>query len=106
MAERFEVWLVALEPTQGAEIGKTRPAVVISPDDANKHLRTVIVSPLTSRRRNWPTRVPVVFARTRGDVALDQMRAVDKGRLMKRLGALKPAEREGVLDVLAQIFAP
>jgi len=106
MAERFEVWLVALEPTQGAEIGKTRPAVVVSPDDANQHLRTVIVSPLTSRRRAWPTRIPVVFARTRGDVALDRMRAVDKRRLVKRLGALKPAEREAVLDALARMFAP
>ena len=105
MAARFEIWLVALDPTQGAEIDKTRPAAVISPDDANLHLRTVIVAPLTSRRRAWPTRVPVVLARTRGDVALDQMRAVDRARLVRKVGTLKAEEQNGVLDALARMFA-
>lgn len=102
--KRFEVWLVRLDPVLGAEIGKTRPGVVISPDEANAALRTVIVAPLTSIRRAWPTRVPVKVARVAGDVALDQMRAVDKGRLAKRVGALSAAEVGAVLGRLGEMF--
>lgn len=102
---RFEVWVVRLDPILGAEIGKTRPGVIISPDEANHALRTVIVAPLTSVRRTWPTRVPVRVARIAGDVALDQMRAVDKQRLGKRVGALSPTEAGSVLERLAEMFA-
>lgn len=103
---RFEVWIVRFEPVLGAEIGKTRPAVVISPDDANHSLKTVIVAALTSVRRKWPTRVPVRVNKITGDVALDQMRAVDKRRLAKRMGALSAAETEALLQRLSEMFAP
>ncbi len=102
--KRFEVWLVRLDPVPGAEIGKTRPGVIISPDEANDALRTVIVAPLTSVRRAWPTRVPVKVARVAGDAALDQMRAVGKARLAKRVGALSAAEAGAVLGRLGAMF--
>jgi mRNA interferase MazF len=104
MAKRFEVYLVRLDPVLGAEIGKTRPGVIISPDEANDALRTVIVAPLTSVRRAWPTRVPGKVGRVAGDVALDQMRAVHKKRLAKRVGALSAAEAEAVLGRLGEMF--
>ena len=103
---RFEVWVVEFEPVIGAEIGKTRPAVIISPDDANHALKTVIVAALTSVRRKWPTRVPVKIGKVSGDIALDQMRAVDKQRLAKRIGALSPTETAALLERLAQMFGP
>jgi mRNA interferase MazF len=102
--KRFEVYLVRLDPVLGAEIGKTRPGVVISPDEMNAALRTVIVAPLTSVRRAWPTRVPVRVARVAGDVALDQMRSVDKARLAKRAGAVSAAEAKAMLGRLAEMF--
>ncbi len=105
MAKRFEVWIVRLEPVLGAEIGKTRPGVIISPDEANDALKTVIVAPLTSMRRAWPTRVPVNVNKTAGDIALDQMRAVDKQRLSKRIGTLSQTEAQAVSERLAQMFA-
>lgn len=103
---RFEVFLVNLDPTLGGEIGKTRPAAVVSPDDANRHLRTVLVAPMTTVRRPWPTRVPVDFAGKQGDVALDQLRVADKARLRRRLGRLADEEGDRVLDVLRRMFAP
>lgn len=102
---RFDIWIVRLDPILGAEIGKTRPCVVISPDEANEALRTVIVAPLTSQRRAWPTRVPVTVNDVAGDVALDQMRALDKQRLAKRVSALSEPEARAVLDALAAMFA-
>lgn len=102
---RFEVWLVRLDPVLGSEIGKTRPGVIVSPDEANDHLRTVIVAPLTSVRRPWPTRVPVEVAGVAGDAALDQLRAVDKKRLHKPLGVLKSEEASAVINRLAEMFA-
>jgi mRNA interferase MazF len=104
--KRFTVWRTRLDPVLGAEIGKTRPAVIISPDEANDRLRTVTVAPLTSLRRAWPTRVPVEFAGQRGDIALDQIRAVDKRRLVQSLGTLSGAEQASLLDALAEYFAP
>ncbi|MBU6371282.1 MAG: type II toxin-antitoxin system PemK/MazF family toxin [Alphaproteobacteria bacterium] len=106
MPRRFEVHVVRLAPTLGAEIGKTRPAVVLSPDEANSALRTVIMAPLTSKRRAWPTRVPVSVAGIDGDIALDQMRAVDKARLTRMIGTLSEEESERVLARLAEMFAP
>lgn len=83
---RFEVWLVTLDPTRGSEIAKTRPCLVISPDSVNHALNTVIVAPLTSTRKPYPTRVDCQFDGREGQIALDQTRSVDKVRLMKRLG--------------------
>lgn len=102
--KRFEVWIVRLDPVLGAEIGKTRPGVIVSPDEANDALRTVLVAPLTSVRRKWPTRVPVTVNRVPGDAALDQMRAVDKTRLAQKIAALTPAEARAVADRLVEMF--
>lgn len=106
MAKRFEIHIVRLDPVLGAEIGKTRPGVIVSPDEANQALRTVIVAPLTSKRRSWPTRVPVLVNGVAGDVALDQMRAVDKRRLAQHLATLDAAEARAVLARLGEMFAP
>jgi mRNA interferase MazF len=103
---RHEVWLVNLDPTVGSEIRKTRPAVVVSPDEMNRSLRTVIIAPLTGTRRPWPTRVPLRFDGKDGDVALDQIRTVDAQRLVRRLGRLEPDVAHCVLDVLGRLFAP
>jgi mRNA interferase MazF len=104
VVKRFEVWIVRLDPVVGSEIGKTRPGVIVSPNEANDALRTVLIAPLTTVRRAWPTRVPVVVNRVQGDAALDQLRAVDKQRLSQRLGALTDQESEAVADRLAEMF--
>ena len=101
---RGEVHLVSLDPTQGSKIRKTRPCLVISPDEMNRHIRTVIVAPMTSTRRDYPTRVDVTFQRKKGQVALDQLRTVDKTRLVKKLGRLPEARCRAVADVLQQMF--
>ena len=102
---RFDVWLVNLDPTQGSEIQKTRPCVVVSPDEMNRHIRTVIVAPMTSRRRRYPTRVDITFRRKRGQVVLDQIRTVDKSRLARRLGRLADARAREVAGVLVEMFS-
>lgn len=102
---RFEVYLVALDPTQGSEIQKTRPSVVVSPDEMNQHIRTVIVAPMTTKGRSYPTRVPCRFQGTEGQVVLDQIRTVDKVRLVKRLGTLERETSREVLAVLQEMFA-
>jgi mRNA interferase MazF len=103
---RFEVHLVSLDPTRGSEIRKTRPCVVISPDEVNRHLRTVIVAPMTSRGGSYPSRVPVKFQGTDGHVVLDQIRTVDKVRLARRVGLLDEATSQRVVAVLVEMFAP
>ena len=85
---RYDVFLVALDPTIGSEVKKSRPCVVISPDEMNRHLSTVIIAPMTTQPHAYPTRVPVRFAHKEGWVMLDQIRTVDKRRLVKRLGAM------------------
>ena len=102
---RFEVWLVDRDPTVGAEIRKTRPAVVVSPDEMNRHLRTAIVAPMTTTTRGWPTRVAVRFQGKIGEMALDRLRAVDRARLVRRVGAIGDDEAEAVVGVLAAMFA-
>ncbi len=102
--KRFEVWLVRLDPVLGSEIGKTRPAVIVSPDEANASLRTVLVVPLTSVRRAWPTRVALRVGGVDGDAALDQMRAVDKRRLTKRLGVLNAEQAVALTACLEEMF--
>lgn len=103
---RAEVYLVALDPTRGREIRKTRPCVVVSPDEINAYLRTVIVAPLTSGGRGYPFRVPCRFARKNGQVVLDQLRTVDRERLVHRLGRLSPGTFAQVLRTLQEMFAP
>jgi len=103
---RFEVFLVNLDPTVGSEIRKTRPCVVVSPDEMNRYVRTVVVAPLTTAGRPYPSRVPVRFAGKNGQVVVDQLRTVDKIRLARRLGALEPREAAAVLEVLREFFAP
>ena len=103
---RFEVHLVRLDPTEGREIRKTRPCFVISPDEMNRHIGTVIVAPMTTAGRAYPTRVPVKFHRKQGQVVLDQIRTVDKGRLVKRLGKIDDPTAQKVLAVLSEMFAP
>lgn len=101
---RDEVWLVALDPAQSSEIQKTRPCVVVSPDEANEFLRTVIVAPMTTALRSYPTRVTVAFQNKSGQVALDQIRAADRGRLVRRLGKLPAASAAAVASILVEMF--
>ncbi len=103
---RGEVYLVALDPTRGAEIRKTRPCVVVSPDELNQHLRTVVIAPLTSVTRPLPFRVTCTFQGRRGQVVTDQLRTVDRERLVRRLGRLSDETRLAVLAVLRDMFAP
>ena len=105
VAERFDVFLVNLDPTVGREIKKTRPCVIISPDEMNRRIRAVIVAPMTTESREYPTRVPCRFRKKDGQVVLDQIRTVDKQRLVRRLGKLPFKARLRVLDVLAELFA-
>ncbi len=101
---RFEVWLLNLDPTIGSEIQKTRPAVIVSPDELNKHLRTVIVVPLTTGR-TYPFRVATKVAGKPGVAAVDQIRTVDKQRLVKKVGAVSGQTRQNLLNALAELFA-
>jgi mRNA interferase MazF len=102
---RFEVYLVNLDPTLGSEIQKSRPCLVISPDEMNAHIATVIIAPMTTRGRDYPSRVACRFLGKEGQVVLDQIRTVDKSRLVKRLGVIDPGIQKQVLDTLAEIFA-
>lgn len=104
-AARFDMVLVQLDPTRGSEVRKTRPCVVISPDELNRALRTRIVAPMTTRGHAYPWRVPVQFAGREGQIALDQLRTVDQDRLVRHLGALDRATAPRVLDTLAEMFA-
>ncbi len=104
VVQRFDVWLVTLDPTVGSEIRKTRPALLVSPDEMNAHISTVIIAPMTTKGRNYPTRVPCTFQGKTGEVVLDQLRTVDKTRLVKRLGRLDAAACDAVLAVLAEMF--
>ena len=103
--KRGEIWLVNLDPTVGSEIRKARPCVVISPAELNDHLRTVIVAPMTSNGFTAPFRVPVAHAGTKGLIVLDQIRAVDKVRLAKRLGAVSAKTLSATLATLQEVFA-
>jgi mRNA interferase MazF len=104
--KRFDVYLINLDPTIGSEIQKTRPCVVISPDEMNRFIKTVIVAPMTSRGTTYPTRVACKFRGRQGQVVLDQIRTVDKARLIKKLGSLFKQTQAEVLSVLVEMFAP
>lgn len=102
---RFEVWLVNLDPTIGREIKKTRPCLIISPNEANKYLDTVIASPMTTILRKYPTRIGCTFQKKKGQVAIDQLRTLDKKRLVKKLGILDTATCRKICNTLQEFFA-
>ena len=103
--KRFEVYLINLDPTIGSKIKKTRPCLVVSPDEMNRYINTIIVAPMTTKGRTYPTRVPCRFQGKEGQIVLDQLRTVDKVRLIKLLGRISSATQRDVLDVLAEMFA-
>ncbi len=105
VVNRFDVFLVNLDPTIGSEIQKTRPCLVISPNEINHHIATVIVAPMTTKGQTYPTRVTCQFQGQNGQIVLDQIRTVDKTRLVKLLGQISVEEQKIVLDILAQMFA-
>ena len=104
--KRGEIWLVNLDPTVGSEIRKSRPCVIVSPPELNRYLRTVIVAPMTSKGFAAPFRVPVTHAGTKGLIVLDQLRALDKMRLAKRLGTVSGRTLGTVVTKLQEVFAP
>ena len=105
VAQRFEVYLVNLDPVVGSEIRKTRPCLIISPDEMNANIMTVIVAPMTTKGQSYPTRVACEFQGKQGRIVLDQIRTVDKSRLVKRLGVVEKDIQAAVLNVLSEMFA-
>jgi mRNA interferase MazF len=105
VVNRFDVYLINLDPTVGSEIQKTRPCLIISPDEMNKYIRTVIVAPLTSAGKDYPTRVSCKFKKKRGQIVLDQIRTIDKVRLIKKLDSIDPETQLEVISVLQRLFA-
>ena len=105
VVDRFDVYLVNLDPTVGSEIRKTRPCLIISPDEMNRHIRTVIIAPMTSTSKDYPTRVPCVFKKKHGHVVLDQIRTIDKERLVKKIGTIDEKVQLEVSSVLQRMFA-
>jgi mRNA interferase MazF len=102
---RFDVFLVNLDPTVGSEIKKTRPCLVISPDEINRHIRTVIIAPMTTAGKDYPTRVSCTFKKKTGQIVLDQIRTLDRTRLIKKLGMIEPDTQSEVISVLQRLFA-
>ncbi len=102
--KRFEVWLVGLNPTVGSEISKSRPCIVVSPDEANKYLHTVTIIPLTSSVRDYPTRVNCRFDDKSGQLAIDQIRSVDKTRLVKKMGVMDEQTCKLLCSVMIETF--
>ena len=105
VVKRFNVYLIKLDPTVGSEIQKSRPCLVISPDEMNRHIRTVIVAPMTSAEKDYPTRVSCIFRKKRGQVVLDQLRTLDKSRLLKKLGTIDSKAQLEVISTLQRMFA-
>ena len=102
---RFDVHLINLDPTIGHEIKKTRPCVVISPDEMNRHIGTVIIAPMTTKSHDYPTRVSCFFQGKEGQVVLDQIRTVDRLRLVKKLGTLSSPTQDRIIAVLGEMFS-
>jgi mRNA interferase MazF len=105
VVKRFEVFLVNLDPTLGSEIKKVRPCLIISPDEMNRHIATVIVAPMTTKGRDYPTRINCTFEGKEGQIVLDQIRTVDKIRLVKKLDVITVDTQNEVLRVLMEMFA-
>ena len=106
MVKRFEVFLVNLDPTIGVEIQKKRPCLIISPDEMNRNVKSAIIAPMTTRSRNFPTRIACEFEGKTGFIVLDQIRTVDKSRLIRKLGEIDEEIQVKVLEKLQEIFAP
>ena len=106
LVKRFDVYLIDLEPTLGAEIQKTRPCVIVSPDEMNNAIQTIIIAPMTTKTRAYPTRVECEFEGRQAFIVLDQIRTVDQSRVQKFLGKIDQETQEVVLEILAEIFAP
>ena len=104
IVDRFDVYLINLDPTQGAEIKKTRPCCIISPNEINHNISTVIIAPMTSKSRDYPTRVKCIFQGKEGQIVLDQIRTVDKSRLVKKLGQISIVEQNNVISILQEMF--
>jgi mRNA interferase MazF len=102
---RFDICLVSLDPTRGSEIRKTRPCVVVSPDEMNRYLRTVIVVPMTTASRSYPTRIGLRFQGKNGQIAIDQIRTIDRDRIVRRIGRVTDATAQKLCTVLAETFA-
>ena len=102
--KQYQIVLVNLDPTIGSEIRKTRPCVIISPDEMNKYLRTIIIAPMTTVSRNYPTRVKVRHDKKDGWIVIDQVRTIDKRRVIKILGKLKNNEIKKVKDIIKETF--
>lgn len=105
VVKRFDVYLVNLDPTVGSEIQKTRPCLVVSPDEMNRYIRTAIIVPMTTAGKGYPTRVPCEFIGRNGQIVLDQIRTIDQSRLVKRLGAIDPETQASVVSALQRMFA-
>jgi len=105
VVKRFDVYLVNLDPTIGSEIQKTRPCLVISPDEINRNIRTLIIAPMTSAQKEYPTRVSCIFRKKQGQIVLDQVRTVDKTRLIQKLGTIDSKAQLDVISVLQRLFA-
>ena len=105
VANRFDVYLTNLNPTVGSEIQKPRPCLVISPDEMNTHIRTVIVAPMTTAGKDYPTRVSCTFKKKKGQIVLDQIRTIDKKRLVKKLGTIDPETQLKVITILQRLFS-
>ncbi len=105
VAKRFDVFLVNLDPTIGSEIQKTRPCVIVSPDEMNRYISTVIIAPMTTKGRIYPTRVICQFQGKDGQIVIDQIRTVDKSQLVKKIGQISEDEQREVFDILAEMFA-
>jgi mRNA interferase MazF len=103
---RGDVFLISLDPTIGREIKKTRPCVIVSPDELNEHLSTFLVAPLTTGGFRYPFRIACTFQKKSGHIVLDQVRTIDRRRLVKRLGRVAPATLEKALETLQEMFAP
>jgi mRNA interferase MazF len=102
---RFDVFLISLDPTKGSEMKKTRPCLVISPDEMNRYVSTVIIAPMTSTQKPYPTRVTTTFQGKQGQIVLDQIQTIDKQRLVKKLGTISDAAQSKVLNTLQSMFA-
>lgn len=105
VVNRFDINLINLDPTVGSEIKKTRPCLIISPDEMNRHIRTVIAAPMTSISKSYPTRVACTFKDKEGQIVLDQIRTIDKARLVKKLGTIDSNTQLEVISVLQRLFA-
>lgn len=105
VVKRFDVYLINLDPTIGSEIQKTRPCLVISPDEMNRNIRTIIIAPMTSAQKEYPTRISCTFRKKQGQIVLDQVRTIDKARLMQKLGTIDSKTQLDVISVLQRLFA-